>query len=990
MQAINWLALKTQETDLKILRDGVHGAIHVRKLCQMLVEAILQSFPWDGRDDLIPFYHPSQTYQINTMVALPLPDQQHIRPMVWYVAKILHTEECKNPVQGVFQVLTLDVNNKKIDKVADIPGASYITPVFSDYTTEDLSWLSTWVTENYAKSLLNTIEDLVHSGHLFGKFIGETFLPNKIPALAPDQLMRFFENLSSTQPWVSAQEMLKGIPELADLSVETSIAIINEALETGSFRSLGGGRWTTSEMYTMLNREVPRGLPVPHIHSRVSIWTEQDNQIFARYKAVPEPDKVQRTVEEDFGNELYTEVNLGKWIGPSKPIALPTLNYLHITQSYFPVDHVRQAFHPDIRLVFVQFIEGEHQPFLFDRDSGMLKALDPKGMRTKILNADPAIPAGTHLWLEYQGSENYRIAPRQLPTPHKVPCKLASIIDGKLHIEYIEIPMYFEGDPSVFKAELRFEDIEALFAEATLSVLDALIEAVQELCASDPQRCAYRLDIFNAVFIKRMCSPNSVEVLLYSHPNFIQLGEGYFRYEPNPEVTPSLRKNRKRTIKKPPHRATIIPRIIRTKHNNYTGKKLDFESAVETGKPEHIQDINEQSDIELAVAESIGTGNLPDTDEKSGLDLGAGLVTTEHIQDSSEQQDLESVTVEPISSGNLTEIEEQPILEPVAEAVTTEHIQDITEQPDLEPVTAEPISIGNLPETEEQPILEHVAEAVTTEHIQDINEQQDLEPVTVEPVSQGNLSEIKEQPILEPVAEPVTTKNIHDISEQQDLEPVRAETISTGNLPEIEEQPILEPVVETVTAEHVHDISEKPKLEPVAEMVTTEHIHDTDEQSVLEFATEMVNLNIIPNVSSNQQIVVETGQQELDIVQPEDDLAPAIPEEPFAKTKQPEAGEIEHDSILPEAEIVVLISIRADKSEIVPESPKGPENRPVELPTSEPVELRSYLVMEPLTTETKKEDTKPIKAIPLIHRIWVQVRYRLVMIWRLLRRKNAE
>jgi hypothetical protein len=202
-------------------------------------------------------------------------------------------------------------------------------------------------------------------------------------------------------------------------------------------------------------------------------------------------------------------------------------------------------------MVFVQFINGEPQPFLLDREHGLLKAVHPEELCARFLRED--IPAGVHLWLEYEGDEKYRITPRALPFKRMVPCKLAYLEDRRLHIAHTHISMKYEGNPALFKTNMSFEEIEALFAEASrfeLSVPDALIYVIQELCATDPDHRAHRLDIINAVVLQRRCSPGSVSLLLYTQPCFEQLGGGYFRYRPTPREPAKKKLKRKDRLSK--------------------------------------------------------------------------------------------------------------------------------------------------------------------------------------------------------------------------------------------------------------------------------------------------------------------------------------------------------------------------------------------------------------------------------------------------------
>lgn len=536
MRLINWLALKPTPADFEQLQSRLLGAVPVRQACRALVEITLASYPWDGRDDLIPVYHPSETQRAGQYLALPLPDPQKVHPTVWQVTRLKQIEYGENAVQGRFQIFTLEVAGKKIEVAAGVPLSDAIRFPrldFSKYNPEDLAYLTDWVSDIFSKPLQAVLEEACQRGYLQGRILGETFLPEGLAAVTPGALRPFFEALDPSRPWVSVDEILSGLPEFSGKNPELARALIRAALKDSPYRSLGGERWTTSALYESLNREVPRGLPAARIPSRLNIWTDEDARDLAGYTANRLPAEARQSLDELETGDVLAAPAQKKWMPPSSPVKLPTLNYLHITQAYFPVNGLIHAFAPEVRLVFVQFIEGPHQPFLLDRENGQLKALRPETLRDRILESN--IPAGTYLWLEYQGGENYRIAPRPLPASRMVPCKLAYLENGQLHIEHTQIPMFYEGDPYVFKANMRFEDIEALFAEArqaNVSVRDAIIYAVQELCGGDPRNRAHRTDIFNAVFLKRMCSPNSVSILLYTQPCFEQLGKGFFRYRP--------------------------------------------------------------------------------------------------------------------------------------------------------------------------------------------------------------------------------------------------------------------------------------------------------------------------------------------------------------------------------------------------------------------------------------------------------------------------
>ena len=551
MQVINWLELQPLPADLEALNGRLHEVLPLRKVCQLLVETVLRAQPWMGRADLISCYHPSQTYKQGQRIALFISDTQNVRknPIVWLVAHVKQTRIVENPIQGRFQVLTLDFQGRQIQMAGGIPNASYLEPDLSNYTAEDLAWLVEWVSDTYAAALQATLKKLIQTGQICGRLAEEIFFPEQIWALSPELLHPIFARISPTHPWISQEEIVRDLPDLSQIKREAILALLATALKESRYRSLGAGRWTTPELFDQLNREVPQGLPTSH--SSLSIWTKRDEKDLAGYDRKFMPTEAKRALEELGIVESLPEPDETPWRPPKAPVRLPSLNYLHITQVCFPVGAVLHAFAPEVHMVFVQLINGDHQPFLVDRENGLLKAIHPGELRTRILKE--GIPAGTHLWLEYEGREQYRIVPRLLPFKRMVPCKLARVDSGRLHVEHTQLSMMYEGNPSLFKTDMRSDEIEGLFREAShveRSVRDAMIYAIQELCTTDPDHRAHRSDIFNAVFLQRMCSPSSISLLLYMQPCFEQLAGSYFRYKPAPDAPVRNRRKRKDRLSK--------------------------------------------------------------------------------------------------------------------------------------------------------------------------------------------------------------------------------------------------------------------------------------------------------------------------------------------------------------------------------------------------------------------------------------------------------
>jgi hypothetical protein len=172
MQVINWLDLQPLPADLDALNQRLQEALPLRQVCQLLVETTLRAYPWTGRADLVPCYHPSQTYEQGQRIALFLPDRQNTHHSLWLLAQVKGARMVENPIQGRFQVLTLDTHGKQIQMAGGIPDASYPELDLSDYTSEDLAWLAKWASDTYAAALQATLKQLIQKGQIRGELAG--------------------------------------------------------------------------------------------------------------------------------------------------------------------------------------------------------------------------------------------------------------------------------------------------------------------------------------------------------------------------------------------------------------------------------------------------------------------------------------------------------------------------------------------------------------------------------------------------------------------------------------------------------------------------------------------------------------------------------------------------------------------------------------------------------------------------------------------------
>ncbi|MGD0006116.1 MAG: winged helix-turn-helix domain-containing protein, partial [Anaerolineaceae bacterium] len=578
MQLINWLKLIPSDQEIEQAILGFTGIIHLRTLCQALVRSILQSYPWAPRADIVLLFDPSISYIPNEFVAIPLIGPQKLRPDTWRIGLVKSTINVENPSQGSFQVVTVDVAGRRQELAVNLPNASAWSIHFPPEDEDDLNWMVSDFTDAYYDSISSIVVSAIRTGKIKGKLLGDQILMEGSAAtICEDEryyLEEIFNELTLQKPWMMTGEILSKLRELGCLdAISDEIAgfVIDQVLSEQNYRSLGEKQWTTQAMFEQLDREIARRMQVPVIRSKLTQELGQDDsEVFESYEQVKLEAEGTATLAE-LGEDVAAELPASTgWQPPSEPLPMPVLTYIHFLQGFFPLSQqLRRAFDPqeDLLLVQIQVVEDDALPFLVNRSERVIKALDAGRVRTRFLEL--GIPAGIHLWLEYLGGVLYRITPRPLTTPVTVKCKLARVEEGKLHLEEADIEMRFEGDTRLFKAEMRFEDMEALFREAEqsdLSIFDAMYLAFKELAALHPDGLVHHVDLFNAVFLRyRMCSPRSVVAVLYSRPCFVPVGDGYFRLDLTKRIRliPDINEAIRRTWIRTPNRAFRIP-ILQT------------------------------------------------------------------------------------------------------------------------------------------------------------------------------------------------------------------------------------------------------------------------------------------------------------------------------------------------------------------------------------------------------------------------------------------
>jgi hypothetical protein len=542
MKVINWLNLDLDKEILSHVSDSSEKVVHLRTFLKQLIYFLLSKYPWDQRTDTVSIFNPSVEYQQDQIIAYPITDSQGLRPNTWRLGHVVDITDGENLIQGVFQVVTIEIDNRQKQLAANIKGAQSLEFNLSLGDSDDIEWLIGDIVDTYYIQFYQAIVRAISQRNLIASIKGENLILGQLTETLGEIEIKYLQELIGEDQidelWIDSVDLLakiRGLGGLEDFTDDSAIHLIEAYLESQGYISAGHNRWILPETLYEIDRSIQVRPKVPVVQSKViKELRQQEDEKFTDYEEVELEDEGQAALETFGEDDDIKVITSEDWTPPTTPIQLPTITYQNIIEAFFPLSaNLRKAFpgKGDIFLVEIQIAQGQPLPFIINQEEGLIKAVDRDHVRQRLL--EESIAAGTKLWLEYQHGLTYRIFPKPLAQPVYRKCKIANWDEaGNLTFSLEEIPINYEHEAQIFVAEFRHADPVALFKEAEssgLSIFDALYYSIQELSKLSPNGQVHYFELFNAVFFRhRMCSPRSVITELYSRPCFVAIGDGYF------------------------------------------------------------------------------------------------------------------------------------------------------------------------------------------------------------------------------------------------------------------------------------------------------------------------------------------------------------------------------------------------------------------------------------------------------------------------------
>ena len=217
----------------------------------------------------------------------------------------------------------------------------------------------------------------------------------------------------------------------------------------------------------------------------------------------------------------YKEMTMDIWKRVKKDEISYILFFAYIYNGYLPYDEKAQKlFPPYLKRAHFTAEGGKKFRVKIDKDK---RAVYSQSLEELFKDAI----AGTVVYLRRLDSEgSYKIYFKEAPQIVK-DCRIVKYDEASklLIYETKDLEVKYECVPPIFKAELRFQDIQALWEEARrvgYSISDLTYLQFSELAKDRADRTAHFNDIYGRVFFKRMCSPGGVWSILKHHPSYYE------------------------------------------------------------------------------------------------------------------------------------------------------------------------------------------------------------------------------------------------------------------------------------------------------------------------------------------------------------------------------------------------------------------------------------------------------------------------------------
>jgi len=260
---------------------------------------------------------------------------------------------------------------------------------------------------------------------------------------------------------------------------------------------------------------------------------EEDDLPLGRRAPAPRIESKFFVEEYDYRSEgarPFREVSLEEWEAIKVEAISIELMFAHFFHGFLPYNDItKKVFNPKHKTIVLRDASG--------REIRLKKSVEKRMFYNRNLSKflQPfEVYAGTLLYIKRIGMGNqYLVEFKEFPQVIK-DCRIVKYDTSTkdLYYELKDLQVRYECTEPLFKSELRFQDLKALWEEARrsgLSIPDITYMEFKKLYDRNYRKPVCFLDIYYKVFFKRMCSPSAVWSVLQRNPKvFRYLGNKYW------------------------------------------------------------------------------------------------------------------------------------------------------------------------------------------------------------------------------------------------------------------------------------------------------------------------------------------------------------------------------------------------------------------------------------------------------------------------------
>jgi hypothetical protein len=475
-------------------------AMELTRFRQEQITDVLKQTLSQGR-----IYRPRESYEVGETVIFP-----HLQNLV---GKVVSIREGHNPEYEPFSVFKIETEDKEVREFATELSVDHFLNSSSYLPDDDVDTSSLF--EQYGKEISRKLLQAFETSSSFINVANKWFIRELLIDVTPGQLNLAEALLDMeqggplrTEAFLSVVELPDEIPEILQLfSLEYALLRDRRFDEVGpSTHAL----WYLRNMEPQLVLQTPKMLqyvPIPYNRAMLDeAMTGLVNQVKDEWS------EVNATITNK--EQVTIVLPYPHWRSGTLPLAA------HVT-GLFPTARITDR----IRFTFVDGDTGDEFPGWVVRSGRYVYGLSDYYISRNV-------GVGAYIDLK-EGDEEGKIVvnTRPIRSRRREWLRTATVVNGKLELEVVRVPVSCEFDELVAIAVPDPDELDALGVVLANTSLESLTDQVFDgLAGLSLQRAVHAMTLYSVVNLMRRVPPGPVLTTLAKSSRYLSLGDNYWAY----------------------------------------------------------------------------------------------------------------------------------------------------------------------------------------------------------------------------------------------------------------------------------------------------------------------------------------------------------------------------------------------------------------------------------------------------------------------------